>query len=295
MPEIDSAKNDEPVAGGTLYVVATPIGNLADLTQRARAVLSQVDLIAAEDTRHTQQLLAGFSCRGRLQSYHDFSKQDQTGKLIRSLQNGESVALVSDAGTPLISDPGFKLVKMVRQQDIPVLPIPGACALTAALSVAGLPTDRFVFEGFLPSKTNARIEYLQQLSGESRTLVFYESPHRIAASLQAMHQVFGADRFAFVAREMTKKFEEHFLGRLEECCNWVAADEYREKGEFVVVVAGADKEALVRLRQQKGLDMVRDLRGSMPLKKAVVLAAGYSGASKNELYSAALADTDEQE
>lgn len=290
MPEIDLENDGKLVSAGTLYVVATPIGNLADLSDRARAVLSQVEVIAAEDTRHSKQLLAGFHVAGRLQPYHDFSNSSQTDKLLRCLLDGESVALISDAGTPLISDPGFKLVKVVREQGIPVFPVPGACALTAALSVAGLPTDRFVFEGFLPSKTKARQERLQQLYDEERTVVFYESPHRIADCVQSMGHVFGGQRLIFLAREMTKKFEQHFLGSLDDCASWIAADAHRKKGEFVLILAGADQQERQQRRQQQGVELVRELRADMPLKKAVALAATYTGARKNELYSAALAD-----
>ncbi len=291
MPESEADNSSETIAAGTLYVVATPIGNLRDLSDRARSVLSQVDLIAAEDTRHTRQLLAGLQYAARLQSYHDFSKDSHTEGIINCLQDGESVALVSDAGTPLISDPGFKLVKRVREQGIAVLPVPGASALTAALSVAGLPTDRFIFEGFLPNKAGARQSHLQDLACEQRTMVFYESPHRIADCLQDMTRIFGGQRMIFLAREMTKRFEEHYLGGLEQCEQWLAEDANRSRGEFVLILSGADKEIASQRMLRQGLELVEELRGDMPLTKAIALAAKISGARKNELYETVHTDT----
>lgn len=288
--DTDQKSRERAVSAGTLYIVATPIGNLADLSDRARQVLAEVSLIAAEDTRHSGQLLADITRQGSLQPYHDFSNQAQTDKLLSRLESGESVALITDAGTPLISDPGFRLVQLAREQGIAVIPVPGACAVTAALSVAGLPTDSFAFEGFLPSKSGARQEKLRSLQDETRTVVFYESPHRVAKSLQDMLKEFGNGRLVFIAREMTKKFEEHFLGTLEEACDWIAADDYRSKGEFVVVVSGADEQVLKQNAMQRGLAMVDELRADMSLKRAVTLAAKFSGARKNELYAAALAN-----
>lgn len=287
--DTEQKSHERAVSAGTLYIVATPIGNLADLSDRARQVLAEVSLIAAEDTRHSGQLLADINRQGILQPYHDFSNQAQTDKLLFRLGSGESVALITDAGTPLISDPGFRLVQLAREQGIAVIPVPGACAVTAALSVAGLPTDSFAFEGFLPSKSGARQEKLRSLLDETRTVVFYESPHRVSKSLQAMLKEFGKDRLVFIAREMTKKFEEHFLGTLEQACEWIVADDYRSKGEFVVVVSGADEQVLKRNAMQRGLAMIEELRADMSLKRAVTLAAKFSGARKNELYAAALA------
>lgn len=290
MEDLDSDQQTEAsaVQGATLYVVATPIGNLADLTDRARQVLAEVDVVAAEDTRHTGQLLAGIRKKGGLHAYHDFSKQPRIDKLVARLQAGESVALVSDAGTPLISDPGFRLVRLVRESGIPVLPVPGASALTAAISVAGLPTDRFTFEGFLPAKNKARTDSLMALQSETRTLIFYESPRRVTASLESMREVFGPERLVFVARELTKKFEEHFLGSLQQCCEWIVAGEHRRKGEFVLVLAGADQESLDRHTHQQAMSLVRELQPFMPLKKAVTLASRFTGARKNDIYAAAI-------
>jgi 16S rRNA (cytidine1402-2'-O)-methyltransferase len=200
------------ISAGTLYVVATPIGNLGDISARAIDTLQGVDLIAAEDTRHSKALLEKIEVKTPLTSYHDFSDDSVAVRLLDKLRQGSSIALISDAGTPLISDPGFKLVRLVREAGIAVIPIPGASAITAALCVAGLATDRFCFEGFLPSKQGAREQSLTQLQYELRTIVFYESPHRIEAMLASVVAVFGGRRQVFVAREVTKKFESHFLG-----------------------------------------------------------------------------------
>ena len=273
---------------GTLYIVATPIGNLADISRRAEEILSQVSVIAAEDTRHTRQLLDHFGINASLQAYHDFSDMAKTEQLLQRLVAGDSVALVSDAGTPLISDPGFKLVREARQRSVPVIPIPGASAVTAALSVAGLPTDRFVFEGFLPAKEGPRKARLQELSQETRTLVFYESPHRIAAAIEAMGHCLGQHRGMFLAREMTKKFEEHFFGTLGECSAWLSLDANHQKGEFVVIVAGADEGELAQKAQESALELVLTLREDVSLKRAVALVSQLLGVRKNELYSRAL-------
>jgi 16S rRNA (cytidine1402-2'-O)-methyltransferase len=274
------------ISAGTLYVVATPIGNLGDISARAIDTLQGVDLIAAEDTRHSKALLEKIEVKTPLTSYHDFSDDSVAARLLDKLRQGSSIALISDAGTPLISDPGFKLVRLVREAGIAVIPIPGASAITAALCVAGLATDRFCFEGFLPSKQGAREQSLTQLQYELRTIVFYESPHRIEAMLASVVAVFGGRRQVFVAREVTKKFESHFLGFGSDALAWLQADSNNQRGEFVVIVAGCDKETQEKQKQEAGLKLALLLESDMPLKKAVALASDATGARKNLLYSA---------
>ncbi len=273
---------------GVLYIVATPIGNLDDISKRAIEVLNSVNTIAAEDTRHSKKLLQSVRVETPLVSYHDFSKDVALNKLLHQMKTGNSIALISDAGTPLISDPGYKLVKLARQQGIDVVPVPGASALTAALSVAGLPTDRFVFEGFLSSKQAARQKRLQELMLESRTLVFYEAPHRILQCVSDMHQVFGTDRQMFIGRELTKKFESQFLGGIGECIEWLEADKNQQKGEFVVIIAGCHRGEIEMRNQQQALEVVKLLCGEVPMKQAVSIASQITGARKNQLYDAAL-------
>ncbi len=279
-------------AQSKLFIVATPIGNLDDFSLRAIEVLKAVDLVAAEDTRHSKKLLQHYQIDTPMVSYHDFSDLTETLKLIELLQAGKSIALISDAGTPLISDPGYRLVSEARSADIPVLPIPGASALTAALSVSGLPTDRFSFEGFLPAKQVARVKKLQLLELDSRTLVFYESPHRIQASLADMTAVFGESRKTFVGRELTKKFESHFLGDLQQCLQWVEADANNQKGEFVIVVAGNDDDKDEDSKLQQAMAIVHTLSADLSMKRAVALASEITGTRKNLLYDKALKEMD---
>ena len=274
------------ISAGTLYVVATPIGNLDDISRRAIDTLQGVDLIAAEDTRHSKALSEKIEVKTRLTSYHDFSDDSVAARFLDKLQQGQSIALISDAGTPLISDPGFKLVRLVREANIPVIPIPGVSAITAALSVAGLATDRFCFEGFLASKQGAREQSLSQLKYELRTMVFYESPHRIEAMLASVVAVFGESRQVFVGRELTKKFESHFLGSSSDVLAWLQADSNNQRGEFVVIVAGCDKDAQQSQKQEVGLRLALQLESEMSLKKAVALASDVTGARKNLLYAA---------
>lgn len=277
---------------GTLYIVATPIGNLEDISARAIAVLKQVDLIAAEDTRHSKRLLQHFAIATPLTSYHDFSSDSEVKKLLDELGVGRSLALISDAGTPLISDPGYRLVEMARSRGISVIPVPGASAVIAALSVAGIPSDRFSFEGFLPAKSTQRCKRLAALADETSTLVFYESPHRIVACLNDMAAVIAEPnkRKVFVARELTKKFESHFLGSLLEAASWVASDENNSRGEFVLVLEGratklgSDIDALML----KAIDVAELLSAEVSMKRAVALAAQLVGVRKNALYAAML-------
>lgn len=273
---------------GTLYIVATPIGNLDDISRRAIDVLNAVDLIAAEDTRHSQKLLQAMQIGTPVVSHHDFSSSAAIDRVLAKLNAGSSIALISDAGTPLISDPGYRLVSMARQQNLPVIPIPGASALTAALCVSGLATDSFAFEGFLPSKPAARQKKLMSLASEPRTLVFYESTHRIIESLTDMAAAFGEERPIFVARELTKRFESHFLGGAQACVDWITADSQQQKGEFVLVVSGSEQKDEEQRRHEQAIEIVRLLRAEVSMKKAVTLAAKISGARKNQVYEAAL-------
>jgi 16S rRNA (cytidine1402-2'-O)-methyltransferase len=267
---------------GTLYVVATPIGNLADLSARAREVLGTVAAICAEDTRHTRSLLAAHGLERPLLALHEHNEAEQAWKLVERLRAGESLALVSDAGTPLVSDPGYRHVREARAAGIAVSPIPGACAAIAALSVAGIPSDRFCFEGFLPAKSSARRERLAALAREPRTLVFYESSHRIEESLADLAEVFGPAREAVLARELTKLFETVLGDSLESLLQQVRADENQRKGEFVLVVRGAEDDGSAALLE--GRRLYAKLKESLPPSKAAKLAAELSGAPRKALY-----------
>ncbi len=276
------------VQPGSLYVVATPIGNLDDISARALRILREVALIAAEDTRHSARLLQHFGIQTPLAACHEHNERDQGGRFLARLQAGEDVALISDAGTPLITDPGYHLVRQARAAGIAVVPVPGACALIAALSAAGLPSDRFIFEGFLPAKAAGRRARLEQVREEPRTLIFYEAPHRILECLQDMREVFGDDRPALLARELTKTFETLQGLPLAELCEWVAADSNQQRGECVVLVAGwqaPEGEEAVSAEALRVLDL---LLSEMPLRRAAALAAEITGVRKNVLYQVAL-------
>ena len=273
------------VAPGVLYVVATPIGNLGDISARALQVLREVALIAAEDTRHSRQLLQHFGISTPLLSLHEHNEQSRIPQLLSHLSQGKSLALISDAGTPLLSDPGFQLLRSLREQGLRAVPIPGPSSLLAALSVAGLPTDRFVFEGFLPAKAGARRHRLEFLAPEERTLAFFESSHRIQASLRDMAEVFGADRRAVIARELTKVFEEIHGATLAELCDWLAAVEHRCRGEFVILVQGAPPAAAPELEPRR---LLAALLEALPIKRAVAVAARLTDIKKNRLYDLAL-------
>jgi len=266
----------------TLYVVATPIGNLADLTPRAQDVLRSVAAICAEDTRRSGQLLAHFGIQQPLVALHDHNEEAMAQRIVARLQAGESLALVSDAGTPLVSDPGYRLVRAAREAGIRVSPVPGACAAIAALSVAGLPSDRFTFEGFLPAKGSGRRERLQGLAAETRTLVFYESSHRITESLADMVATFGAERPAVLARELTKLFETVLDGTLASLLQQVEADDNQRKGEFVVMVQGAADDEQAQLAA--GRRMYAKLSEHLPPSTAAKLAAELTGAPRKALY-----------
>jgi 16S rRNA (cytidine1402-2'-O)-methyltransferase len=283
-----SARSAPSAAGvGTLYVVATPIGNLGDLSPRAREVLGSVQLIAAEDTRHTGQLLHGCGIATPLISLHEHNEARKVDQLVARLAAGESIALVSDAGTPLISDPGFALVAAARSASIAVVAIPGPCAAIAALSIAGLPANRFAFEGFLSPKTAARQRELELLVREPRTLIFYEAPHRLAETLDDMARVFGGERDAAVARELTKRFETVYAGNLAKLCERARDDPDMARGELVIVVAGAAADTDVRL----AIDTERLLRAlleDMPPAQAAKIAARVSGEKRSDLYERAV-------
>lgn len=269
---------------GTLYVVATPIGNLGDLSARAQQVLGEVAAVCAEDTRHTRRLLAHFGIDAELVALHEHNEQQQAARLVQRLQAGEPLALVSDAGTPLVSDPGYRLVRAAREAGVPVSPVPGPSALIAALSVAGMPSDRFAFEGFLPARAGARRERLQRLAGEPRTLLFYEASHRIAESLEDMAAVFGPGRHAVLARELTKLFETVLDGSLAELAARVGDDADQRKGEFVVVVEGAGEDAGADLAEGRRVYAV--LSRHLPPSTAAKLAAEITGAPRRALYGA---------
>jgi len=277
-----------PTAAGTLYVVATPIGNLDDISARALKVLSEVALIAAEDTRHSLRLLQHFGIATPLAACHEHNERDQGGRFLARLLAGEDVALISDAGTPLISDPGFHLVRQARAAGVAVVPVPGACALIAALSAAGLPSDRFIFEGFLPAKATARRARLEQVKEEPRTLIFYEAPHRILECLEDLELVFGGERPALLARELTKTFETLKGLPLAELRAWVAADSNQQRGECVVLVAGWQAPVGDEAVSAEALRVLDLLLEELPLKRAAALAAEITGVRKNLLYQVAL-------
>lgn len=269
-----------------LYIVPTPIGNLADITARALTVLESVDTIAAEDTRHSRQLLQHFGIGTRCISLHQHNENQRGAQLLTMLEAGQSVALISDAGTPLISDPGYRLVSQIKAAGINVVPLPGACALTTALSAAGLPTERLTFEGFLPPKRGARVKALQALKAESRTLIFYESPKRVLATLENMLEVFGLDRRACLARELSKIHETIITSTLDELVRRVIADPNQQRGEIVLIVEG---EQTVQSADQAELDRVLEaLLTELPVKKAATICAKLTGVAKNQAYQRAL-------
>jgi 16S rRNA (cytidine1402-2'-O)-methyltransferase len=273
---------------GTLYVVATPIGNLDDITLRAIEVLKKVERIAAEDTRHAAPLLKHFSIHKPSISMHEFNERQRLSILLEHLQQGESIALITDAGTPLISDPGYHLVREAKSLGITVVPIPGPCAAIAALSVAGLPTDRFTFEGFLPAKSEARRHRLIRLLHEERTMIFYEAPHRLLSVLQSMGDVFGMDRQAVVARELTKIYETVLMNDLASLIQHFEKYADQLRGESVILVKGIDEEksASKEVIPEQVLDILLE---ELPLKQAAALASKITGERKNTLYEMALA------
>ncbi len=271
------------VKSSTLYVVATPIGNLADITERAIQVLKNVDVICCEDTRHSARLLDNISCKKPLLSLHEHNERERSALIVEKLTSGQSIALVSDAGTPLISDPGYVLVNEVIAAGLDVVPIPGVSAVITALSVSGLPTDHWSFEGFLPSKQGARVKILEQHQNLAHTLVYYESSHRIEDSLRDMGLVFGLERKVVVARELTKTFETLLRGSLEEVLAFVAEDSNQRKGEFVVMVNGAAKTDAA-VYEAEILQLASELKPLLPPKKAASVIANVYGGSKKQYY-----------
>ena len=271
-----------------LYIVATPIGNLNDISSHTLETLKSVDFIACEDTRHTKQLLSHFGISTPTFSYHEHNEQKSADKIIQLLQENKSVALVSDAGTPLISDPGYAIVSRAHQLQITLSPLPGPCAAIAALSVSGLPSDKFIFEGFLPSKSTARQNRLDTLKTESRTLIFYEAPHRILDTVQDLNTIFGTAREITVCRELTKTFETIYKSTTKNVLHWLKEKTNHQKGEFVLVVAGISESEKELNHQQKAQLLVQQLITDLPLKKSVNIAANLFRVSKNTLYDWAL-------
>ena len=272
---------------GSLYIVATPIGNMGDMTERAQQTLSDVDVIAVEDTRRSGQLLRHFEISTPMMAVHEHNERQICDSLLSRIEKGESIALISDAGTPLLSDPGYFLVNQARERGINVIPIPGVSAVITALSVAGLPTDRFIFEGFLPAKSAARQQKLEKLKEDVRTIIFYEAPHRIVEMLKDCQTVFGAERKVVIARELTKTFETVHGDTLKNLIPWVESDENQKKGEFVVLLHGA------AAREDTGVDAESErilliLLKNLPVKQAAALAASITGLKKNALYQHAL-------
>lgn len=270
----------------TLYIVATPIGNLEDITLRAINTLKQVDLIAAEDTRHSGLLLQHLAIKAKLFALHDHNEQEKSQLLIEKLKSGLSIALISDAGTPLINDPGYHLVKACRENNINVVPIPGACAAIAALSASGLPSDKFSYEGFLPAKTKARQDYLTTLLDEPRTMIFYESTHRLLDTLQDMQTIWGSDKQIVLAKELTKTWETIINFSILDLINWLQEDSNRQKGEFVLIVEGNNKTA--DAIDPKAINTLKLLLKELPLKKAAAITAEIYGLKKNQLYQLGL-------
>lgn len=271
---------------GTLYIVATPIGNLGDMVPRAVETLQSVSVIACEDTRHSKKLLGHFSIDKPCIAYHDHADKKSSYKLIQRLLNGEDIALISDAGTPLISDPGYRLVSEARGQGVSVVPIPGACAAISALSVSGLPTDSFRFIGFLPAKTSQRKTALGELKTGAQTMVCYEAPHRIIETITDMIEIFGTDRPSFMAREMTKKFETYLHGTLEELLQQVSVDINQQRGEIVLVVGGdINSSEVISAEAERIIGL---LIKELPLTKAASITAKITGGDKKQLYNLAL-------
>ncbi|HDV0905462.1 TPA: 16S rRNA (cytidine(1402)-2'-O)-methyltransferase [Vibrio fluvialis] len=272
-----------PAEVPTLYIVPTPIGNLGDITQRALNVLSSVDVIAAEDTRHSGKLLAHFNIQTKTFALHDHNEQQKAQVLVEKLLAGQSIALVSDAGTPLISDPGYHLVTQCRQAGVKVVPLPGACAVITALSASGLPSDRFSFEGFLPAKSKGRKDKFMEIAKAERTCIFYESPHRITESLQDMLDVLGPERQVVLARELTKTFETIQGMPLGELIEWIEADDNRRRGEMVLLIHGY-RDSAEDVLPEEALRTLGILTKELPLKKAAAMTAEIYNLKKNALY-----------
>ena len=274
---------------GILYIVATPIGNLQDITQRALETFAQVDLIAAEDTRHSGLLLSHYGIKKPFFALHDHNEQEKAHILVEKLKQGSNIALISDAGTPLISDPGFHLVRQCREAGIRVVPLPGACAAITALCASWIASDRFCFEGFLPAKSKARKDKLENIAEEDRTLIFYESTHRILDTLEDMQAVLGEGRYIVLAREMTKTWETITGNTIKNLREWLLEDPNRTKGEMVLIVEGkpkSDNNDEISPQAVKALELIAE---ELPLKKAAAIVAELYGYKKNALYQFGLA------
>ena len=274
---------------GILYIVATPIGNLQDITQRALDTFAQVDLIAAEDTRHSGLLLSHYGIKKPFFALHDHNEQEKAHILVEKLKQGSHIALISDAGTPLISDPGFHLVRQCREAGIRVIPLPGACAAITALCASGIASDRFCFEGFLPAKSKARKDKLENIAEEDRTLIFYESTHRILDTLEDMQSVLGEERYIVLAREITKTWETITGNTIKNLREWLLEDPNRIKGEMVLIVEGkpkSDNNDEISPQAVKALELIAE---ELPLKKAAAIVAELYGYKKNALYQFGLA------
>lgn len=274
---------------GILYIVATPIGNLQDITQRALDTFAQVDLIAAEDTRHSGLLLSHYGIKKPFFALHDHNEQEKAHILVDKLKQGSNIALISDAGTPLISDPGFHLVRQCREAGIRVVPLPGACAAITALCASGIASDRFCFEGFLPAKSKARKDKLENIAEEDRTLIFYESTHRILDTLEDMQSVLGEERYIVLAREITKTWETITGNTIKNLREWLLEDPNRTKGEMVLIVEGkpkSDNNDEISPQAVKALELIAE---ELPLKKAAAIVAELYGYKKNALYQFRLA------
>lgn len=278
MPENTSLTTQLPAK---LYIVATPIGNMSDMTYRAIETLQRVNLIAAEDTRHSGKLLSHYQIKSPMFSLHDHNERQRANVLVDKIKAGQSIALISDAGTPLISDPGYHLVNQCREAGIDVVPIPGACATITALSASGLPTDRFSFEGFLPAKEKAKLDKLTSLLEESRTMVFYESPRRIIDTCEKIVTVLGGQRKLVIARELTKTFESFYHLRAGKMLDWLKQDDNHCRGEFVLMIAGCEKEQAI---PPAALTTLKILKTQLPLKTAAGLTAQIHDVKKNPLY-----------
>lgn len=274
---------------GILYIVATPIGNLQDITQRALDTFAQVDLIAAEDTRHSGLLLSHYGIKKPFFALHDHNEQEKAHILVEKLKQGSHIALISDAGTPLISDPGFHLVRQCREAGIRVVPLPGACAAITALCASGIASDRFCFDGFLPAKSKARKDKLENIAEEDRTLIFYESTHRILDTLEDMQSVLGGERYIVLAREITKTWETITGNTIKNLREWLLEDPNRTKGEMVLIVEGkpkSDNNDEISPQAVKALELIAE---ELPLKKAAAIVAELYGYKKNALYQFGLA------
>lgn len=280
-------RNSPSTLPGTLYVIATPIGNLADITLRALDTIKDINVLLAEDTRVTKKLLDHYGIQAKLESLHDFNESKKISSIVERLANGLNIGLVSDAGTPLISDPGFKLVSAVQQAGLSVRPVPGASALSAAISVAGIATNRFVFEGFLPKNANERLKSLQLLRYELRTMVFYESPKRVEDCIQTCIEVFGADRQATLLRELTKQYEQHVHADLAEIQQSLRQHPENIRGEYVLLIEGNDSPDTTEELEKARL-LIADLQQHMSHKDAVSLMAKHTGLARNQLYALSL-------